>query len=347
MSILQPVVDKLFEDRNRVILDPSRNREPTTVMALALLTVRDEPVQLVFCNKCEYPLVFGSEMMIDPESNSNNLIRSVVYSDELEHFGRRADYSTCKTSEEVFSTLLGSFGGPEIRLLEFAPTKTVYPTYYDYRKLRDTFDEVTSFIDVNSGVHHPRMLIGLNWQSPEQRRNREEPKPLEFGNALIWSGTSGDIHWVTRQKGLVVSLGIAGTASDYNELLRFIRQFQPQGWVANSILPMPYHLPKDEAAPEPKRPVDNSVFHLNVMEHLANADSGEIKPAIIGLLEIAANKHLAKVQPLDRSAEYEQLAGDTILEYSAGKSATIIKALNEVKLLITAAFVKKSNDEQL
>lgn len=305
MSILQPVVDKLFEDRNRVMMDPERYREPMTVTALALLTVRDEPVQLVFCDKHEYPLVFRDEMVMDPDSRDNNLIRTVGYSDQIEHYVRRGDYSKCKNSEDVFATLIGSFYGPEVKLLEFTPVKTVYPTYYDYRKLRDAFDEVTNFLDDKGFIHHPRMLIGLNWVSPEQRHNREEPKPLAYGNALIWSGSTGDIHWVTRNKGLTVSLGIAGSAANYNELLRFLRQFQPQGWVANSILPMPYHLPKDEAPAEPKPKPDNSVFYLNVMEHLANAQPGKIEDAIKGMLEVAAHKHLSKPVPLHAHASDE------------------------------------------
>lgn len=345
MSILQPVVDQLFKDRNRVVLDPGRSREPLIVTALALITCMDEPVQLVFCNKFEDPLIFAPEMVIDPNSRDNNLIRTVAHSDHVVRFLRRVDYSHCETTEQLFSTLMTSFYSPEVKLLEFAVAKPVYPTYHGHRDLEEAFDGVTSFLCPSTGVQHPRMLLGLNWQSPEQRRNREEPNPLQFGNALIWAG-SGNIHWVTRVKGIAVSLGVAGSAADYNELLRFVRQFQPQGWVANSIIPMPYHLPKVEPKPEPKPQPDNSVFYLNVMQHLANAEPGKIDDAIRGLLMVAAGKHLPPVPERDRSEEYELLAGDTILEYSAGKTPTVIKALNEVKTLITAAFVKKSNEER-
>lgn len=356
MSILQSAVDKLFTEKNRVIFDPAGHRAVFEVTALALFTFDDEPVQLVFCKNFELPLVISEETMYDPESREQVLLRIVKESDVARNYlrqvtrresGSRQDHTYGSDDPAIlFSNLIGGARGGNVRMLEFLPTRPVYPVYYGYDQLQEAFDGVTSFIDVNSGIHHPRMLLGMNWRSPEHRNHgRDTPTQLEFGNALIWSGSDNCIHWVTRKNGLAISLGTVGKVEDYSVLLRWIRQFRPHGWEINTVIPMPYHLPKmapKEDKPEP----DNSVFYLNVMQHLANAEPDKIDDAIKGMLMVAAGKHLPPVPERDRSEEYELLAGDTILEYSAGKTPTVIKALNEVKTLITAAFVKKSNEER-
>lgn len=356
MSILQSAVDRLFTEKNRVIFDPAGHRAVFEVTALALFTFNDEPVQLAFCKNYDYPLEISDDTMMDPESRDPQLLRMVKESDIARNYlrmatvresGSRTDHTYgSDDSATLFSYLISAARGGNARMLEFLPTRPVYPVYYGFDKLQEAFDGVTSFIDVNSGIHHPRMLLGLNWRSPEQRnRGRDTPNPLEFGNALIWSGSDNCVHWVTRKNGMAISLGTVGKVEDYSDLLRFTRQFCPQGWEVSTVLPMPYHLPK--MAPKEDQPkIDNSVFYLNVMQHMANAEPGKIDDAIKGLLMVASSKHLPPVPERDRSEEYELLAGDTILEYSAGKTPTVIKALNEVKTLITAAFVKKSNEER-
>lgn len=356
MSILQSAVDKLFTEKNRVIFDPAGHRAVFEVTALALFTFNDEPIQLAFCKNFEYPLEIGEETMHDPESRDWVLLRTVKESEIARSYLRQVTRRESDSRQDhtygsddpaiLFSSLLSASHGSNTRLLEFVPVRPIYPVYYGFDKIQEAFDGVTSFIDVNSGIHHPRMLLGLSWRSPEQRnRGRDTPTALEFGNALIWSGSDNCVHWVTRKNGLAISLGTVGKVVDYSDLLRFTRQLCPQGWEVGTVLPMPYHLPKmapKEDKPEP----DNSVFYLNVMQHLANAEPGKIDDAIKGMLMVAAGKHLPPVPERDRSEEYELLAGDTILEYSAGKTPTVIKALNEVKTLITAAFVKKSNEER-
>ena len=306
MSILQSAVDRLFTEKNRVIYDPAGARAVFEVTALALFTFDEELVQLVFCKNFEYPLEISDETMYDPESREQVLLRMVKESDIARNYLRMATAREWGSLTDhtygnddpatLFSYLIGAVCGGNTRMLEFLPTRPIYPVYYGHDKLQEAFDGVTSFIDVNFAVHRPRMLLGLNWRSPEQRnRGRDTPNPLEFGNALIWSGSDNCVHWVTRKNGLAISLGTVGKVEDYSDLLRFTRQFCPQGWDVRTVLPMPYHLPKmapKEDTPEP----DNSVFYLNVMQHLANAAPGQIEPAIQALLKAAATTHLSKPQ---------------------------------------------------
>lgn len=348
MSLLQPMIDKLFNSRNSVMIDRTRNPDVDIleVLAVGLFTIRDTPQILVFVKDGEVPYEFTGSFAHDPRFRGGTMMQVVEPAQNCYNCFRTGMTGDAKTADNIFSALIsGAFDPSVVRLLEFEAVKTIYPII-DIHDVREAFDGVQNFIDGKGGIHHPRMLINLR-TNPEGRRRQPEEEHPEFGNVLVWSGSDHNIYWATSGKSRMgVVLSAVGSAHDYNTFLQWTREFHYRDWKVGAVFPMPYHLPKIEPKPEPKPQPDNSVFYLNVMQHLANAEPGKIDDAIMGLLMVAANKHLAPVPERDRSEEYELLAGDTILEYSAGKTPTVIKALNEVKTLITAAFVKKSNEER-
>jgi hypothetical protein len=350
MSILQSAVDKLFTEKNRVIFDPAGHRAVFEVTGLALFTFDDEPVQLAFCKNFDYPLEIGDDTMMDPESRDPQLLRTVKESDIARNYLRMRTVRESGSSTDhdygsedpavLFSYLMGAARGGNVRMLEFIPTRPVYPCYYGYDKLRDAFDGITSFIDVNSGIHHPRMLLGLNWRGPEHRdRGRDTPTQLEFGNVLIWSGSDNCIHWVTRKKGVAVSLGSVGKVEDYSELLRFTRQFRPHGWEINTILPMPYHLPK--VSPKEDKPeVDQAVFFLKVLETLVNKPVGQVDDASLSLLEAGYKKHLDPA-PIDSMSKYLDILTAAIDEYMIICDGVGSKKRAEIKGGLIEHFIKR------
>jgi len=349
MSILQSAVDRLFTEKNRVIFDPAGHRAVFEVTALALFTFNDEPVQLAFCKNFESPLEIGDETMYDPESRDQVLLRTVKESEIARSYlrqvtrresGSRQDHTYGSDDPAIlFSSLLSASHGSNTRLLEFVPTRPIYPVYYGFDKLQEAFDGVTSFIDVNSGIHHPRMLLGLGWRSPEQRnRGRDTPNALEFGNALIWSGSDNCVHWVTRKNGLAISLGTVGKVEDYSDLLRFTRQFCPQGWEVSTVLPMPFHLPK--MAPKEDQPeVDQAVFFLKVLETLVNKSVGEVDDASLSLLETAYLKHVEPA-PVDNFMRLQNILASAIDEYMVILDGVGAKKRAEIKAGIIEHFEK-------
>jgi hypothetical protein len=361
MSLLNSVVEKLLENKNRVILDPHQKRAVMSIDAVVLASFRGQAFQLLFSKEFDAPLVWDGEVHYNPEARSEELIPVVYVCDEF-HGLLNSGYGRAergwKDANELFTLLLTRVRGG-LEILEFAATRPTYPILFD--DCLEVFDNRPGFEDSNGLFHHSRMLIqlrpdnngleSLRFQARlHDSRSGEKVSSgkLETGNILMWSQLNNSIHWVTRGvDGMVRSLGSAGDAKDYDAFLQWGRRFSVKGWTVGDLIPMPYSLPKASPREEPKVDPDLGDVAINAaLQQLLNNAPATPAPATVVLLDAIFRKYFQPVKPVDRSAEYEQLAGDTILEYSAGKSASIIKALNEVKILITAAFVKKSNSEQ-
>ena len=394
MSLLNSVVEKLLENKNRVIFDPHQKRAVMSIDAVVLASYRGQAFQLLFSKEFDAPLVWDGEVHYNPEARGEELIPVVYICDEFQGlmaggYGRGG--CGWKDVNELFTLLLVRVRGG-LEILEFAATRPTYPILFD--DCLEVFDNRPGFEDSNGLFHHSRMLIQLrpdnngleSLRFPGRHHDSRSGEKvtsgkLETGNILMWSELNNSIHWVTRGvDGIVRSLGSAGDAKDYDAFLQWGRRFSVKGWTVGDLIPMPYSLPKaepmkethpgdlDQALPALKGlmgrqsgtleiPLMNALMaavdkHLpgdsqrgmhRAMENILNTNPCELDVATLSMLGAAHKIHLP---PEDRSAEYEQLAGDVILEYSAGKSGPVIKALNEVKLLIQAAFVKKSNSEQ-
>jgi hypothetical protein len=354
MSLLQPVIDRLALERNTVMIeDPRRPGEIRNVVAVGLFTIHDEPVQLLFLEGEEWGFEFNGQFTIDPRFSRGDKIQFVTPSEKMYNQFRTGCLGDRKTADSIFSALVSSNYNPTyVRLLEFAAVKPLY-RIHDVRDAREAFEGVDCFVEGNGMIHSARMAIMMENRPGQYREGQmpnSGPKNLEFGNCLVWSGLNGDIHWVdvfgpSRD---AVSLGVAGHADDYNEFLRWTRQFRLGDWVVSLVAPCPMPpIKRMSNEPEPTKPEPtNPDAVINaILSQLVNKGPGQLEPATVVMLDAVFKRHFQPVKPVDRSAEYEQLAGDTILEYSAGRSGPVIKALNEVKLLIQAAFVKKSNEE--
>lgn len=356
MSLLQPMIDKLFNSRNAVVVEASRDRDVLEVLAVGLFTIRDTPVVLGFAKGQGTPFEFTSEAIPDFRHRTDHMLPVVRPAENYCSYFRTGMTGDSKSADNIFTALLsGAFDANQVKLLEFEAVKTIYPVV-DFHDMREAFDGVDKFMDDQGIFHFPKALIGLQYAEEYRSRGnmpgyREGVRiGLEFGNILMWCD-NGNIWQVSRLPGDTIprGLNVIGSARGYNEFLRWSREYNCQGWKIGAVLPMPYHVPKVSPRDEPKPATpqsDPSAVINSILQQLLNKEPGHVETATAILLDAAVKRHIQPPQPVDRSAEYEQLAGDTILEYSAGKSAPIIKALNEVKTLITAAFVKKSNAEQ-
>ena len=345
MSILTPTVNLLAENNNRVVINPEGRIAPIVIDAIALVTYYDAPRVLLFSKEFSEPLELTTGFFMDPESRDNTMIPVVTAAGQVLYSMRRQQVEW-KSHDDLFAFLMAQTS-PEFTLLEFSPVNPVYPNYHNH--VEEAFDQVETFIDTTGFPQPARMLLKLEWCGREGRNYSEKPTKLRYGNVMIWSATSGNIFWATRGKdGVVRALEIAGCAADYSSLLGWVRQYRNDQWMVRGMYAMPYYMPKVEAPREEPKPDPKAETALlnKLLMRLLNEDPGHLDPATAVLFDAVAGRHFVPKPQVDRSAEYEQLAGDTILEYSAGKSASIIKALNEVKILITAAFVKKSNNEQ-
>lgn len=366
--ILNTVIEQLAKNRNRVIFDPHGQCQVFVIDAVVLVAYQSTPQILLFSKQYKSPLTWNGDTSFDPEANQSVQIPVVYTADDFNSlvetysYRPREGYSLWKTTDDLFAILLTRMGGA-LEMLEYGATRPTYPTYSD-NEAADAFDGKTNFL-IKGIPHTSRMLITLRPDRPLDGLNYNpgnfggrgdrpvETQRLEFGNVLMWSSETGTIHWVTKTRdGVVVSLGDAGHADDYNQFLYWGRRFSSNGWFVGTVTPMPYYLPKSTPAEEPaeeETTEPGSRLWLKVMNDLLRVNAiipGELSPAAEVLLREVCIRHLSGMSVTDRSEEYELLAGDTILEYSAGKSATVIKALNEAKTLITAAFVKKSNEER-
>lgn len=358
MSILNTLVEKLLENKNRVIFDPHQKRAVFTVDAVVLVSHQGRAFQLMFSKEFDQPLVWDGEVHYNPEARREELIPVVYVCEELQGIvnGGFREQRSWRDANELFALLLGRIRSG-VEILEFKSTRPTYPILFD--DYLGVFDEQKGFTDPMGLFHHSRMLIQLRpdnnglvglWLAPRANvpYGNEKPKSgkLETGNILMWSELNDSIHWVTRgSDGVVRSLGSVGEAKDYDDFLQWGRHFSVKGWTVGDVTPMPYSMPKDEPKREEPKPVDPNLAVNSALEQLLNKQAGHFENSTIVLLNAVHKRFFQPVQPENRFAEYEQLAGDTILEYSAGKSAVVIKALNEVKLLIQAAFVKKSIED--
>jgi hypothetical protein len=341
--ILNTIVAKLAENDNRVILDPHNRRHVLVIDAVALVTVLERPMVLLYSKELGEPLEVGKEIYPDPDSRENRPLPVVSRTEDVLCYMRRGP-TEWKNPDELFSILL-SQQTTEFKVLEFSPAEQVYPIYGD--NAEEAFDQVDTFIDTTGFQQPARMMLRLRWVGRESRNSwNESPTKLKYGNVMIWSATSGNIFWVTRgNDGVVRALEIAGCAADYTELLAWIHRYHIDQWVVRTVIAMPYCIRKAEPREEAK-PVDPSADINLALQQLLDKQTANFEQSTIVLLNAVRKRFFQPVEQVDLSEEYEQLAGDTILEYSAGKSAVVIKALNEVKLLIQAAFVKKSNEER-
>lgn len=360
--ILNTVIEQLAKNRNRVIFEPHGQRRVFVVDAVMLVTYQSTPQILLFSKQYKSPLTWDGETSFDPEANQSVQMPVVYTADDFNSmvqtysYRPREDDSLWKSPDDLFAILLTRMGGA-LEMLEYVSTRPNYPTYSPAEAV-DTFDGKTSFL-IKGIPHTSRMLITLRPERPLDGLNCHpgnfggrgdrpvETQQLELGNVLMWSLDTGTIHWVTRTRdGNVVSLGEAGHADDYNQFLQWGRRFSSNGWFVGSVTPMPYYIPKATPAEDPaeeETTEPGSRLWLKVMNDLLRVNAiipGELSPAAEVLLREVCIRHFPGTSVANRSEEYEQLAGDTILQYSAGKSATIIKALNEAKLLITEAFKK-------
>ena len=358
--ILNTLVEKLLENKNRVVFEPHQKRAVFTIDAVVLVSYQGRAFQLLFTKEFDTPLIWDGEVSFDPEARREELIPVVHICEEFSGIlsgGYGHSQRGWKDANELFVLLMvRARGGLEI--LEYLSTRPTFPILYD--DCAEVYDGQKGFTDRNGAFHHSRMLIQLRPDNNGLESLRFQGRhhdsfsgqktssgKLETGNILMWSELNGSIHWVTRgSDGVVRSLGSIGDAADYDAFLQWGRHFSVKGWTVGDLVAMPYHLPKVEPKREEPNPDVGCAVINSILQQLVNKAPGTLEPATIVLADAIFRKHFQPTKPVDRSAEYEQLAGDTILEYSAGKSASIIKALNEVKILITAAFVKKSNNEQ-
>lgn len=246
MSLLQPVIDRLALERNTVMIeDPRRPGEIRNVVAVGLFTIHDEPVQLLFLEGEEWGFEFNGQFTIDPRFSRGDKIQFVTPSEKMYNQFRTGCLGDRKTPDSIFSALVSSNYNPTyVRLLEFSAVKPLY-RIHDVRDAREAFDGVDCFVEPNGMIHSARMAIMLE-NRPSQYRDQmpncgSGPKNLELGNCLIWSGLNNDIHWVEvgGPNRDAVSLGTVGNAGDYNEFLRWTRQFRIGDWVVAFVAPLP------------------------------------------------------------------------------------------------------------
>lgn len=357
--ILNTLVEKLLENKNRVIFDPHQKRAVLTIDAVVLASYQGRAFQLLFSKEFDEPLIWDGEVSYDPEARREELIPVVHVCEEFQSLlcGGYRSQRPWKDANELFALLMVQVRGG-LEILEYRATRPTYPILFD--DCAEVYDGQKGFMDRNGVFHLSRMLIQLrpdnnglvSLRFPERHHDsfsgqKVSSGKLETGNLLMWSELNDSIHWVTRgTDGVVRSLGSAGDAKDYDAFLHWGRRFSVKGWTVGDLYPMPYCLPKVEApreAPKPEPKLNPTLALNSALEQVLNCESTMLALSSVVLLDAAAKRYLKPIEePVDRSAEYEQLAGDTILEYSAGKSASVIKALNEVKILITAAYTEKS-----
>lgn len=253
MSLLQPVVDKLFAQKNIVVMPPSGSRRdggPLTVQVVALFTFNDVPKQLLFCKEHYLPMVLTGDVTQNPAANRTALVEVVTeFDDNGYHFRYLQGRHEGTTVDELFAMLLsGNYDHNYVKLLEFLPTKEIFPCFHS--NALATFDGVDKFIDTEGLFHTPKAMINLEFFGEGQyHRGRDnERTDLEFGNILMWCD-NGNIWFVTKRHGdsLPLGLKVVTSAKGYNEFIRFTREYSIKGWRVRGVNPMPYNLPKDEA----------------------------------------------------------------------------------------------------
>lgn len=345
MSILQSAVDRLFTQENTVIYQPERDdRNPMKVQALALFVINDEPVELVFCKGYDGPLMLTSETCYDHTSRNNDLRSCVVDSELARKHLRHGLYGDYETPGELFTALLRAGTHPDVKLLEFLPVEPVYPHFYGDSQLREAFDGVTHFTEHGGVKHEARMLLGLNWRSPEQRHNRETPPLLKFGNAIVWSATDQNLHWVTRTPNGVVSLGVVQSAEGYSEVLRFVNQFKPGGWGVSTVHFMPYHIPKysprDEQKPKVEEPPCDAHEVTRMLSGLMDIAPGQLPPAHAVMLDAICKRHFPTTTTIRN--QYVKLLDEAINEYMIILDGVGPKKRAEIKEGIIQHFIAKT-----
>lgn len=360
MSLLQPIVDNLFANENWVVFDPHGHRQPLKVLAVALFTFNDVPMQVVVCEDFDAPLTFTNELVHNPASGSGDLVQAVDRCHEAEpHMNSLRGISKDTNANEIFARLLsGNYDRGYVKLLEFCPVKEVFKTFHS--NALETFDGVGQVLNQNGLLLYPKAMINLEYVGDRARMgySRGEPNPrtnLDYGNILMWMG-NGDIHWVTRREGSpipeVIGLGAVATACDYNEFIRFTREFNCRGWGIRGVNPMPYNLPKrddsgirrgnaerftrqEESKPAPEL----NPTHVNdVLSAILNAETTELHHSTMVLLGAIVQRHIPEPK-VDAYLKYEAILEKAINEYFVILDGVGAKKRGEIKEGLKAHFM--------
>lgn len=360
MSLLQPIVDNLFANENWVVFDPHGHRQPLKVQAVALFTFNDVPKQIVICEDFDTPLTFTNEMVPNPACRGVELTHAVEFCLEAEpHLNSLRGRNDKTTIDEIFARLLsGSYDRSYVKLLEFCPTKEVFKTFHS--NALETFDGVGQVLNQDGMLLYPKAMINLEYVGNRQRHGnfRGDPEPrtnLEYGNILMWMG-NGDIHWVTRREGSpmaeVIGLGAVGSACDYNEFIRFTREYNCRGWEIRGVNQMPYNLPKrDESGirrgdatrfttqEESKSAPELNPTHVNdVLSAILNAESTELHHSTMVLLGAIVQRHIPEPK-VDAYLKYEAILEKAINEYFVILDGVGAKKRGEIKEGLKAHFM--------
>ncbi|MND14848.1 hypothetical protein D3C80_50520 [compost metagenome] len=345
MSLLQPVIDRLALERNTVMIEDSRRPgEIRNVVAVGLFTIHDEPVQLFFLEGEEWGFEFNGQFTIDPRYSRGDKIQFVTPSEKMYNQFRTGCLGDRKTPDSIFSALVSSNYNPTyVRLLEFAAVKPLY-RIHDIRDAREAFEGVDCFVEPNGRIHSARMAIMMEnrpGQYREGQMSSNGPKNLEFGNCLIWSGLNTDIHWVdvggpTRD---AVSLGVVGSAGDYNEFLRWTRQFRLGDWVVAMVAPLP--MPpitrmSNEPAPPPEG-VQTFAMIAASLKSLLDTKEGYIDAGSSAMLSAIFNKHFHRLKASDIEDNIEML-GNAINEAFITVDGVGVKKREQIKTGIISQF---------
>ena len=349
MSLLQPVVDKLFADKNKVILTgPTvRDIEVLDVQAVAIFSIRDTLKIFLFSKQINAPLTPTKELMCDPRDRDAKPLQVVeMIQEDCYALNLYQDRGGENDINRLFIELAsGRYDHQHVKLLEFLPTTEVVEHFYS--NTCEVFDGVEFFTDPMGLLHKPKMLLSLECVGEERGRkwrgNSEGQKDLRFGNQLVWT-ESGDIYWVTRKNGngkpMIIGEGAVAHAHNYTDLLRFYREFNIAGWSICSMQKMPYYVPKysprdqpDELKPAPQ--------HINdALQTILNADTSELSHATMVLLGAIISKHVREPK-VDSYTKYEAILEKAINEYMIILDGVGAKKRTEIKEGLLEHFQKQ------
>ena len=294
MSTLTAVLKELSEVENSVYFE--RNRTP--IVAVALVTIFNEPFQLLFKTGQHSVLVLDGATF-GPDNIPGAEVDPVVEN----HFGRFM--IDVFNADALFNYLSGEHRDSRgLVLLEYAEVME-QPKVYE-GDIRNSFGYTNCFLDHKTGILH-RAKLTFGMVSNMGSSGKKLPRPKN-GNVAIWSDTTKEVHWVTHDTdNQVISLGVLFKAKDYNEILLWKSNYNTDGWVVGRS----YVSFSDSSAVEEPAQKENTPLTLS---DIYNAPTANLDPNTIQMLSDAANKHVLPLHTINTALDRLLVANPDTLD---------------------------------